>query len=415
MSAHLIERKAPVHESDGSTQTDVLHPRPVTPPYRAPKRGVDAETQIEAGTAEWQPRGATGAGTDVLFNFDDEVSSLIDGLSSAIIDQSEVEISHEEGLVALAARRETAQSVLDRDAAVERELENKAKAAAQRKDAVVSSAREGYNRSVAAMEKVSAAAMARSAINAGAVPGAMATLRSQSYFTDAARQAVEGQVLPHVYDALRANLSSRDASGGVLDSVISDSLEAGEAAFRDRLAADEKARAENEKKYYIRVFVRVPRRPEDVEKNGVLPAGTLVPCDPLPDNSSDADDGRPATSAGSLADSARDRGVPVEDAQQDDGSCMRTVVVGPVPVRKIDPVSDIEKRIHGWLLGHSNAHTRRVQAMAGGQTRPLCLYLDGARLSSSSLLLSRPLSSLGGLELRPQGEGGVWDTEVPEE
>ena len=176
--------------------------------------------------------------------------------------------------------------------------------------------------------------------------------------------------------------------------------------------------------------MRVPRRAEDVVANGTLPPGTR-----------------------SVVDGRNDvEPVEVVDTSDGDGD-FRTVVVGPVPVARVDLVSAIETRVHEWMLLHNNRHTRRVVLMAGGPTAPLTLWANNKRLppgepmvrastrarardpvcarasaacapscsrlslaSLRSVQLARkgnPLEGLGGLELRPRGI--EWDTSVPEE
>lgn len=139
--------------------------------------------------------------------------------------------------------------------------------------------------------------------------------------------------------------------------------------------------------------MRVPRRAEDVAKNGTLPPGTRA-----------AVDGRHDVEP-----------VEVVDSNDGDGD-FRTVVVGPVPVARVDLVSVIETRVHEWMLQHNNRHTRRVVLMAGGPSAPLALWANNKRLPPGEPMLAlkgNPLAGLSGLELRPRGI--EWDVTVPEE
>lgn len=376
LSEHLIEHAAPRVMADVDSQTDALLPRPVTPPYQPAKTGVDAETQCEHGTAEWLPPQLAGAGTERLFRFDDAVDPLVAMLSDAILEQAERETGHEAQLQALAARRETVETVLQLDKAREQEIIAAAQAAADRKARIVSDARASYDRQMSAIAKVAAQAMAKGVAGSG-WPAVFSVMRSQGLFRDPAVAAVTERVLPAVYGGLRARLEADAAARSVLEGAVADALTAGMQAYASRVEAEAKEKEERERKHYIRVFVRLPRREGDAASS----------------SSSEAEGG-------------------VEVQLDADGANV-TVLVGPVLVQKLDSIAVVESRIHEWLAAHK-AHkmARRVVVMAGGPAKPLQLFLNGARMPPDARLLDTPLDQLGGLELRPQNG---WDTSAPDE
>jgi len=387
----------------GAQADEMLPPHPADPAaarlsssaFAAKKSGVDAESQVEHGAPDWQsrPRYAEGRANAraPLFDFDSASAALNDGLAGAVLEQSLLEVEHEDALLALALRREAVQAALDADAKNEARLADEARARLQRRAALKAEAEAEYARALLAMEKVAAAQLARGVVSGDRV-AAVALLRESGHFVDPAVAMVEAQVMPGLFDALAATMERRAEAAATVDSLISGAAAAAAAHQAAALEEERKARAEMEKNYFIRVFVRVPRRAEDVLKFGQLPPGTLALVD------------------------ARTDVEPVEiiDSSGSDGD-FRTVVVGPVKVRRIDAVKVVEANVHDWILLHNNRHTRRIIAMAGGPGAPLQLYANGERLPPERAMLAQagnPLVGLEGLELRPQKE---WDTSVPEE
>lgn len=405
LTAHLEETIIPKQTRDYNIQFDLMLPPPPLPAYTsaAPKRGVDNETQVTPGTREWQPTGTTGTGTDVLFNFDDEIAPMVESTTDDILAQAAEEIAHEEELVALTARRETVQAVLDRDTAYMQDLENQAKALADKQVQKVKEARQVYSRAVDAMEKVAASSVAKNALHNDYLPNAMQKLSTGGHFYDPTVRDIEENVLPDILNNVQQAIDQRTEADDVLGKVVQEALLAADKAYAERVAKDKEEEAELKREYFIRVYVRVPRRSEDIATNGILSHGTQIPID---DNCVGATEYRNHY--------GNETPLPtVEVFDSNDGS-IRTVVVGPVSVTKLDSVHLVESRIHTWLLNNSNVHTRRIVAMAGGKDAPLVLYLNGSRLSSDTILLARPLESLGGLELKPSNTGG-WVLDIPEE
>jgi len=328
---------------------------------------------------------------------------MIASTTDDILAQAAEEIAHEEELVALASRRETVQAALDRDTAYMNELELSAKLLADKKVQKVKEAQQVYSRAVDAMEKVAASTLAKETLGKDYIPGAMQTLTTGGHFYDATKRDIEQNVLPDIFNNVQQALDHRNEAEDVLNKVVTSALEAADKAYAERLEKEKAEQEELHREYFIRVYVRVPRRPEDIASNGILPNGSQISID---ETCTSAQEFR--TIHGS------DVPLPtVEVFDTVDGS-IRTVVVGPVPVTKLDPVQLVENRIHTWLLNNVNVHTRRIVAMAGGPDAPLVLYLYGSRLSSDTILLARPLEALGGLELKPSNTAG-WVLDIPEE
>jgi hypothetical protein len=261
-----------------------------------------------------------------------------------------------------------------------------------RRSALKAQAEAEYARAEAALAKVAAQALARSMIEGrgGAVPVAIGQLHGEGFFVDPAEAMVRADVLPDLYASLAAATSQRADAAALVDGLLTDAAAAARAKAEAEAAAAAKERAEMTKNCacgarraslarlrrpdpasprprprlpvssdadFIKVYVRVPRRAEDVVANGTLPPGTR-----------------------SVVDGRNDvEPVEVVDTSDGDGD-FRTVVVGPVPVARVDLVSAIETRVHDWMLLHNNRHTRRVVLMAGGPTAPLTLWANNKRL-----------------------------------
>jgi hypothetical protein len=208
---------------------------------------------------------------------------------------------------------------------------------------------------------------------------------------------VRSQFLPDLYAAVSNTVNARnEAAATIVDGLINDSFAASLNVFN--LAASEEAakKAEMEKNYFIRVFVRLPRRAEDFAKFGMLPDGAVAVVD-----------GRTDLQPVQVIDAT--------EGSTSDPIYFRTVVVGPCRVRRIDSVRDVEVRISEWLKEYNNQHTRRVLSMAGGPNSLLALWANGHRLDPNGPLLrptGHPLDGLGGLELKPRTD---WDLTVAEE
>jgi len=446
VSSFLSEAAAPRATAEAGTQGDAIlggdsAPGALTGPTRVHhKTGVDAAAQVQHGSTRWQARPrfagaaesssavASASGAAPLFDFDAAADVLVAGLSGRVLEQAALEVEHEAELISLARRREAVQAALDADAANARRLEEEAQQRLARRAAQKAEAAAEYARAEAALAKVAAQALARSMIEGrgGAVPVAVAQLHGEGFFVDPAEAMVRADVLPDLYASLAAATSQRADAAGVVDGLISDAAAAAAAKIAAQQAAAAKEKAEMTKNCasslpparralrshlthqqfpravffpppafadFIKVYVRVPRRPEDVEKNGTLPPGTRAVVD------------------------GRHDMEPVEVVDTSDGEGdFRTVVVGPVPVARVDLVSAIEARVHEWVQQHSNRHTRRIMQMAGGPDAPLALWANHARLPPGEPMLARkgnPLAGLEGLELRPRGI--EWDVTVPEE
>jgi hypothetical protein len=217
LTSCLEEAPSAVVEVDVGAQTDTMLRPPSPKPYRAAKRGVDAVTQVEHGSAEWQVPGAAGPGTSTLFSFDLAVSSLVDSLASAVLGQAQVEAGHEGALLDAAGRREEATRMLALDEARERELEGAVAAAAATSRSRLEAARAGHGEVVAVREKIAAAA-ASARLASESLDAGVRSVRAAGGFVDEYVQGAR-EVLASVLQGVAANA---EASAGPATAVVAE-------------------------------------------------------------------------------------------------------------------------------------------------------------------------------------------------
>ncbi|XP_055845529.1 radial spoke head protein 3 homolog B isoform X2 [Episyrphus balteatus] len=105
---YLEELYARPPEYDANTQTDLFLERPLTPPFIAEKVGVDAGTEIIDGD---------------LFDFDREVQPILETLVGHCVEQSILEVTHEEEVAELRKKQEEFLANREADLAELRRLE----------------------------------------------------------------------------------------------------------------------------------------------------------------------------------------------------------------------------------------------------------------------------------------------------
>lgn len=366
LTSNLVEGRRAASVSAAGTQSDALRARPPSPTFdRARcKTGVDAVTQIEHGTREAHAPGAAGPGTQILWNFDEQVGALVEELSEMVLEQAVLEERREVELRRIAARRGLLQRSVDADARAAAAMEAEARAGAARAAAAVAEARAAAERRTGALERVCAASMAASALRS-IVERSFAQVRAMGGFVDPVQRAAL-DFIPRVYsdvaDACDANARIAATLMGV---AVQDALVAGvqrrdaaAGAAAEAAASAAAGGAAEAVRYSIRALVRLPRTAEAVAAEAHLPPSFVA---------------------------EGDSAVHYVDEQDASGMHFRTVTVGPQRVLRADSVAAVEAGLATWLTEACSRHTRRVLALAGGAALGLCLR--GVRLPPDSCLL----------------------------
>lgn len=461
LSAFLIEKEKPRVMVEQVTQTDAFRELPPPAPFRPPKTGVDAATQVAHGTRTPLfpvPRGhvlvekgrpddtggvaggttvTTREGDVLLFNWDAEAAPLVDMIVGATLAQARHELAHEVELASLAARKASAVASNEADAAKAAALSAAAAAAEDARRERIAAAKAKADAERAAMAKVAACAAAHRLVSSGRA-AALHALRVRGYLRDELRDALAADVLgPILEDLDAAHAPAVAAAASAVDAAVADALARGADVYAAAAAAEE---AERKRKFFIRVVVLLPPAAAAVLRVGGGPGAGLGS----------------AVSAAAAA-GATEGGEGKEGEGEAAAAAAEPVAlhIGPVPVTRQDSVAAVEAAIAQWIAdyqppappeGHSgcacHAHLRRrpqppaaegegdAAGAAGGAYeglvatagesdsdseydisklplltggKKLHLFLDGRRLPASSLLLSHPMEKLANLALQPVG------------
>lgn len=458
LSAFLIEKEKPRVMVEQVTQTDAFRELPPPAPFRPPKTGVDASTQVAHGTrtplfpvprghvlvekGRPEDTGGVAGGTTVttregdvlLFNWDAEAAPLVDMIVGKTLEQARNELAHEVEFASLAARKASAVASNAADAAQAAALTAAAAAAEDARRERIAAAKAKADAERAAMAKVAACAAAHRLVSCGRA-AALHALRVRGYLRDELRDALASEVLGPILADLDAALApAAAAAASAVDAAVADALARGADVYAAAAAAEE---AERKRKFFIRVVVLLPPAAAAVLRVGGGP--------------------EPAGGAG---DAAAAEGGEAGEGKEGEGAAAAAepvaLHIGPVPVTRQDSVATVEAAIAQWIAdyvppsppeGHfgcaCHAHLRRrpappaegdaaaggaggsyegLIATAGDETdsgtgseydisklplltggKKLYLFLDGKRLPAASLLLSHPMEKLANLALQPIG------------
>lgn len=206
---------------DQATQTDEFVLPPPRPAYPAGdpacmqgkhiKRGVDADTQTDPA---------------LLWDFDEEVAPLLDVLVGKTLEQALLEVTEEEQLGGLQARRHELLQDRRKEAARIREMEARALAAAQRGRMERRRRVRQAGQAGDAAAKVCALQVGRAAARRG-LAEALRRMRLRGQFEDGVATEMETVAVPRVVeDAIRKGgpLERRAVARGLVDDLIRDAL-----------------------------------------------------------------------------------------------------------------------------------------------------------------------------------------------
>jgi hypothetical protein len=193
--------------------------------------GVDIATQIEAGE---------------LFDFDFEVSPLLDVLVGKTLEQSLAEVVQEDELAAIRAKQAEYEAVRSAELAEVQRLEAEVKRRFAEKQRRSEQEAARLRREAEVREKLAASAFARSYL-ASLRRSVFSQLHESGHFYDPVRREMESLVLPGILAEVAARLTTRQgASRAVADDIIGAALSLGAKKYEDRLAAEAAAKAKEE-------------------------------------------------------------------------------------------------------------------------------------------------------------------------
>jgi hypothetical protein len=188
---------------------------------------VDSATQIEAGD---------------LFDFDFEVSPLLDVLVGKTLEQSLLEVAQEDELAAIRSKQEEYDAVRGAELAEVQRLEAEVKRRFAEKQRRKEQEAARLKRETEVREKIAAAAFARSYLGS-LRRNIFSQLHDSGHFYDAVRREMESLVMPGLMAEVAARVSARQsAARAVVDDLVGSALGLGVAKYEKHLAAEAAAK-----------------------------------------------------------------------------------------------------------------------------------------------------------------------------
>lgn len=221
----VLEDRAP--EEEAGVQTEAILDRPPSPIFVPQPSGTDQATQIEAGE---------------LFDFDFEVSPLLDVLIGKTLEQSLAEVIQEDELAAIRAKQAEYEAVRSAELAEVQRLEAEVKRRFAEKQRRIEQEAARLKRESEVREKIAAGAFARSYLSS-LRRGVFTQLHENGHFYDPVRREMETLILPDVFTQVADRLNNRQTSATtVMDDVILSALSKGYSKYEERLAAEQAER-----------------------------------------------------------------------------------------------------------------------------------------------------------------------------
>ena len=182
---------------------------------------MDSATQIEAGD---------------LFDFDFEVSPLLDVLVGKTLEQSLLEVAQEDELAAIRSKQEEYDAVRGAELAEVQRLEAEVKRRFAEKQRRKEQEAARLKRETEVREKIAAAAFARSYLGS-LRRNIFSQLHDRGHFSDAVRREMESLVMPGLMAEVAARVSARQsAARAVVDDLVGSALGLGVAKYETHLA-----------------------------------------------------------------------------------------------------------------------------------------------------------------------------------
>ncbi|GMI55174.1 hypothetical protein ScalyP_jg11658 [Parmales sp. scaly parma] len=205
------------------TQTEAFLDRPPSPLFVPAKNGNDAETQIEAGD---------------LFDFDLEVTPILDVLVGKTLEVAMLELMEEEELAAIRKQQEKFEKMRNAELSEVQRLEFEAKRKFAEKQRRKKQEREFKEAQEELREKVAARSFAKGFLS-DLHANVFEELEGTGHFYDPVRKEVSETFLPWLMTAVSDNLSSVAVAYAAADDIIAASLEEAKKVRASAIAAQE--------------------------------------------------------------------------------------------------------------------------------------------------------------------------------
>eukprot|EP00939_MAST-03C_sp_MAST-3C-sp1_P001500 g1500.t1 len=191
-------------ERDTSTQTDALLDRPPSPLFMPRKAGVDAETQIEEGD---------------LFDFEMEVSPILEVLVGKTLEQSMDEVLEEEEIENIRAQRAKFEQMRNIELAEVQRLEAEARRKTEEKERRLQQERDRLRREEEVMQKIASRGFARK-FYANLQQSVFDSLAEDGHFYDPVSREIETTFLPWLQDRASERVARLNLAGNLCEELI---------------------------------------------------------------------------------------------------------------------------------------------------------------------------------------------------
>jgi hypothetical protein len=247
LSSFLVEKEVIINAAAMDTQTNGFEPMPEEAPYIPKKGGIDAATQM---TAEEQP-----------FQFDREVTPLLEVVVQKTIEQALTEVEQEAELGGIAAYLEELRANQEAEAARVKAIESETCGSFRAKMVRRKAEKDRMVREAAVRAKVAGVKLMKQNWP-GMLEAVSRGLEGRGSWCDPTTWTIRAEVLPWLYQGVADDLSRSETArrlvDGLLDSVIENHTYTA-AAEKDAREASLAALADEEAKKagWIRIFLDV--------------------------------------------------------------------------------------------------------------------------------------------------------------
>jgi len=201
---YLEELTDQVEEADIQTQTDSFLNRPPTPLFIPAKTGVDVETQILEGD---------------LFDFDVEVSPILEVLIGKTVEQALLEVVEEEELANLRTHQRRFEELRYAELVETQRLEEQERRHRDEKQRRMKQQLEVLKKERETKDKVAARAYAQSYLQ-DLVPSVFGTLHSAGFFFDPVERDIDTNFMEWLMTDVSEELNKVRVARLILDSII---------------------------------------------------------------------------------------------------------------------------------------------------------------------------------------------------
>jgi len=206
---YLEELSDNVRVSEVDTQTDAFLDRPATPLFVPQKIGVDVETQIEEGD---------------LFDFDLEVSPILEVITGKTLEQALMEVLEEEELANLRHHQDEFDRIRNAELAETQRMEAAEKRRYEEKQRRLAQEQERVDSEKIVAEKITARTFAKTYVS-DLVGQVFSGLQDSGYFFDPLEREVQTQFMPWLLDRTTNHLEQVAEDRSLMDSLIAAALE----------------------------------------------------------------------------------------------------------------------------------------------------------------------------------------------